>query len=58
MPGLTCHFQYTVEREAMLMTPEFAQGLREAVMRHNVSLPHRIDALVLFDEPRAASAGY
>src|SRR6185503_3226604 len=57
LPGLTCHFQYTIQRDSMLGSPEFSSSLREAVLRHNFALPQRVDALVLFDETRRGFKG-
>jgi hypothetical protein len=56
-PGLTCHFQYTINREVMLESSEFSPGLRTAIARHNVGLPQRVDALVLFDKTRRGFRG-
>jgi hypothetical protein len=57
LPGLTCHFQHSIGREVVLATTEFSPALREAIARHAVRIPQRIDALILFERPRRGFRG-
>ncbi len=57
LQGLRYHFQYTLSSAQVLNTMEYGNGLREAMLRHNVRVPQRIDGWLVFDEPRAGFDG-
>lgn len=52
VPGVAALFQHAIPREEMLDSLEFDGGLRDAMVRHQVRTPGRMDALLVFDHPR------
>jgi hypothetical protein len=57
LEGTTCSYQRTLDRDAVLSTPDFEQGLAEVVPVFGLSLPRRVDLAFDFDSPRCGIDG-
>lgn len=55
--GTTCWYQRTLERDAVLGTPDFEQGLAEVVPVFGLGVPRRVDLAFDFDSPRRGIDG-
>ena len=52
LPGSTCWYQQSLERDAVLRTPDFEHGLAEVAPVFGLRVPQRIDLAFDLDPPR------
>ncbi len=57
IPGLTYFFQKSLDKRLVLSTPEFGNGLHQAMKRHRLRTPSTIDGWLNFTEPRNGFGG-
>lgn len=57
LEGATCWYQQTLERDSVLATPDFAQGLAEVVPVFRLGVPQRVDLVFDFGSPRRGIDG-
>ena len=57
LEGTTCWYQRTLDRDSVLATPDFEQGLAEAVPVFRLGVPQRVDLVFEFESPRRGIDG-
>ncbi|WP_394823739.1 hypothetical protein [Pendulispora albinea] len=57
VPGCRFRHEHRLRRDAVLASEPFDGGLREAMARHDVGCPERIDGWLVFDQPRRGFGG-
>jgi hypothetical protein len=57
LEGATCWYQRTLDRNDILATPDFGQGLAEVVPVFHLGVPRRVDLIFEFESPRRGIDG-